>query len=283
MIRIPRHDFSTGALAQILQHAEARIEEELEDLEENPEWFSMALLSAPSALDWRCAGDPKADKLETWKACVTAIQIGHALFVSARATTPTVECQVGVDKRVFRSGAAPWAHAGNWLTAFWLSCVCRERERTDDLCQVPVSLLREAGGFDAYIYDWVEALQAYWRKQPELGDKLLTAVDGTDPEALRPRSRRGVLHLMYPPMNLLTQLVRGDQDKFTASLGKAVEWHKDFWTRNEELARDTDGLIALGPLALACLALDSGFMVEIDSEYLPKYLLDGGWVGEFPT
>jgi hypothetical protein len=52
--------------------------------------------------------------------------------------------------------------------------------------------------------------QAYRLRQPELGDKLFAAVDGTAPEVLRPASRSAVLHLMYPPMNLLTQLVRGN-------------------------------------------------------------------------
>ncbi|WP_308296058.1 immunity 49 family protein [Streptomyces sp. ISL-96] len=107
--------------------------------------------------------------------------------------------------------------------------------------------------------------------------------DDTAPEAVRPALRSAVLNLMYPPMTLLTQLVRGDQDRFTTKLAKTVEWHKDFWTRDEERERDSDGIIALGHLALACLALDSGFSVEVESEYLPKYLLDGGWVGEFPT
>ncbi|MCF1596040.1 immunity 49 family protein [Streptomyces muensis] len=260
-----------------------RLDDELEDLKENPEWFGMALSAAIDALNNRCSGDPEADKVETWEACVTAMQIGHALFVAARATTPTIECEVNHDKHVFRSGTGPWAHAGNWLTAFWLSCVCRERQRTNDLCQVPVALLREAGGFEEYMYLWVEALQAYWLRQPELGDKLLAAVDATDPDALRPASRSAVLNLMYPPMNLLTQLVRGDHNKFNTELAKTVEWHKDYWTRDQERARDSDGLIALGPLAIACLARDSGFTIDVESPYLPECLLDGSRHGEFPT
>ena len=282
-MQIPRRAFPTGALPQVLQNLKARLEDELEDLQEDPEWFGMALSSAIDALNNRCSGDPEADKVETWEACVTAMQIGHALFVAARATTPTVECEVGHEKHVFRSGTGPWADAGNWLTAFWLACVCRERQRTNDLCQVPVSLLREAGGFEEYMYAWVDALQAYWLRQPDLGDKLLAAVDATDPDVLRPASRSAVLNLMYPPMNLLTQLVRGDQDKFNTELAKTIEWHKDYWTRDEERARDSDGLIALGPLAIASLARDSGFTIDVDSPYLPKYLLDGSRHGEYPT
>ncbi|CAM5540733.1 hypothetical protein GCM10010329_28030 [Streptomyces spiroverticillatus] len=38
--------------------------------------------------------------------------------------------------------------------------------------------------------------------------------------------------------------------------------------------------MALGPLALACMAHDNGFPVAVNSEYLPKGLLEFGWVGE---
>lgn len=41
--------------------------------------------------------------------------------------------------------------------------------------------------------------------------------------------------------------------------------------------------MALGPLAMACLAYDAGFPIEIESEYLPKALVERAWVGEFDT
>ncbi|WP_338897446.1 Imm49 family immunity protein [Streptomyces sp. TG1A-60] len=43
----------------------------------------------------------------------------------------------------------------------------------------------------------------------------------------------------------------------------------------------TDGAVALGPLAVACLAYDVGMQVEVESEYLPRHLLERAWVGEF--
>jgi hypothetical protein len=129
----------------------------------------------------------------------------------------------------------------------------------------------------------VEALQAYWLKRPEFGDKLVAAVDGTDPSALRHAPRDGVLQIMYPPMNLLTQLARGDQEKFNTELAKALEWHKGYWTRDEERALTTQGLVALGPLGVACLAVQTGFAITVESEYLPKHLISGAWINEFPT
>ncbi|MFF4606253.1 immunity 49 family protein [Streptomyces sp. NPDC001339] len=271
-------------MSHLLEVLEPDLQEKIDDLGEDPEWFTMALASAVRVFNVRCAGDPAAAKLETWEACVTAMQLGSALFTSAQATTDTVECTIDHKKLTLRSGALPWAHAGNWITAFWLACVCRDKRRITELCQVPVSLLRESGAvFDEYLYDWVEALRAYWLRQPQLGDKLVAAVDGTAPEVLRHAAAGGVLRLMYPPMNLLTQLVRGDAERFNTELAKAVEWHKEYWTRDEDRELDPEGLVALGLTAVSCLALDAGFTLTVQSEYLPEGLLDAGWVGEFPT
>ncbi|WP_327353038.1 immunity 49 family protein [Streptomyces sp. NBC_01304] len=88
---------------------------------------------------------------------------------------------------------------------------------------------------------------------------------------------------MYPPMNLLTQLARGGEESFNSELAGALEWHKEYWTRDEDRALDAEGLTALGPLAVACLARDEGFSITVASEYLPKSLLDGGWLNGFPT
>ncbi|MDG4856973.1 immunity 49 family protein [Streptomyces sp. T-3] len=165
-----------------------------------------------------------------------------------------------------------------------MAAVCREKSRMTELCQYPVALLGESGTtFDAYIYDWVEALQAYWLNQPEFGDKLVAAVAGTDPDVLRHAPRDSVLKIMYPPMNLLAQLARGEEDSFNSELANTLAWHKEYWTRDEDRALDAEGLTALGPLAVSCLARDQGFSITVVSEYLPKCLLDGGWVDEFPT
>ncbi len=283
-MQIPRHEFPTRNVASVLESDAKRFWRNVESLRDEPSWFSNTLASAIQTLGLHCAVDPEADKLETWEACVTAMQVGSALFASAQATTGSIECRIGHEMHPIRAGALPRAHAGNWLNAFWLACICREKKRMTELCRFPVSQLRQADGvFDEYIYDWVEALQAYWLKRPEFGDKLVAAVDGTDPTRLRHAPRDGVLQIMYPPMNLLTQLARGDQDKFNAELAKAVQWHKDYWTRDEDRALETQGLVALGPLALTCLAVQAGFTLTVESEYLPKHLIAGAWINEFPT
>ncbi|MFJ6460088.1 Imm49 family immunity protein [Streptomyces sp. NPDC091387] len=67
------------------------------------------------------------------------------------------------------------------------------------------------------------------------------------------------------------------------SLEKALRAHKAYWTTDQERADSCYGWVALAPLAMACLALDADFSIEIESDYMPGHLLKATWAGEFPT
>lgn len=153
-----------------------------------------------------------------------------------------------------------------------------------DLCKVPLSLLRGSGGeYDEYIYAWIDTLQSYWLGHSDVGDKLVTAVRGTDPENVEIASRELMDKILYPPLDLFYRYLRQDQEQFNAALIESVTWHKEYWTGDSDRALSSEGLVALGPLAMACLAHDAGFPLAVESYYLPKALLEGAWVGEFET
>ncbi|EPH40644.1 hypothetical protein STRAU_6341 [Streptomyces aurantiacus JA 4570] len=182
------------------------------------------------------------------------------------------------------TGAQHFTDAGNWVTAFWLAVSCREQGRMTELANVPVELLRESDAvYDEYIYSWVDALQTYWMERPGLGEKLIAAFNGTDPETLRVADRELMLKILYPPLNLFLQFVKRDQENFNAALVEALTLHKEYWTQTEDRRLSTDGAVAIGPLAVACLAHDAGMAVEVESDYLPKHLLQRSWLGEFET
>ncbi|MER6356992.1 Imm49 family immunity protein [Streptomyces sp. NPDC001634] len=67
----------------------------------------------------------------------------------------------------------------------------------------------------------------------------------------------------------------------SAALVEAPELHKEYWTADEDLAKDAEGRIALGPLAIACLAYDGGMPIAVESDYPPKHLLQCGRLSEF--
>ncbi|CAL9558100.1 immunity 49 family protein [Streptomyces sp. Tu 3180] len=268
------------------QRINARTLKDIEDLEEYPDSLDMTFNRARQRAALLCVEDPTAEKLETWEAWVMAMQVGSALFASATAPEgSTVECMIGHEVRTIPAvGITHFVDAGTWLEAFWLAVVCRDQARMTQLCQVPIETLRASGAvFEEYVYHWVDALQTYWLERPGLGDKLVAAFDGTDPDRLRFMDRETMLKVLYPPINLFYRFVGRDPDQFNEALVQALELHKEYWTANEERQETGDGDVPLAVLAIACLAHDAGRPIEVESEYLPEHLLKRSWLGEFPT
>ncbi|WP_283990471.1 immunity 49 family protein [Streptomyces sp. 549] len=245
----------------------------------------MALDSNTAYLAVRCAIDPPAGELETWEACVSVMQVGSALFEAGVRVEGSAGCRIaGKELSIPATGPQHFTDAGNWLTAYYLALICREQGRMTRLSHVPLQLLRDSGAvYDEYIYHWVDALQTYWQEGPNFGDKFTSAFEGTDPARVRVASRELMLKILYPPLNLFYRYFRQDHEGFNAALKQALELHKEYWTADEERATSSAGAIALGPLAMACLAKDAGFPIEVESEYIPKHLVQGTWLGEFPT
>ncbi|MEU0204597.1 MULTISPECIES: immunity 49 family protein [unclassified Streptomyces] len=283
---VPRHEYPTDDVPDTLDALSETTSWILAEFTDSPVLRPQALSSTLTLAQQRCAVDPQAVRFETWEAWVTAMQTGSALFAAAMAPEgASITCRIKEQERTL-TATGPESHqnAGTWVTSFYLAMICRDNDRLHRLAQVPISLLQESGAvFDEYIYSWVEALQSFWLGRPDVGDKLIAAVDGTGPEALRYADADLMSKILYPPMMLLYRVIRRDPAEFNKALTDALRWHKAYWTADLDRATNADGLVALGPLAMACLARDQGITVEVESEYLPRALLQQSWVGEFDT
>jgi hypothetical protein len=284
-VRVPRHgspgpDDEGYALA-----LGEGLSDSIQSLEQSPRGFGGTLSEAVMHVQARLAVNPDASGIDTWEAVVSAMQVGSAMFASASATEGTIQCRIDHELRtVPATGPQPYANAGNWLTALWFTIVCRDQNRMTQLCEVPLDLLRASGAeHDEYMYHWVDALQAYWLERPGLVEKLVAAIEGSYPGVARIAERDLLEKILYQPINLFHRFLRKDHDGFNQALVEALEFHKAYWTANEERERSVEGYIALGPLAIACLAQDAGFPIEVESDYLPSELLNRAWLGEFET
>ncbi|MER5432954.1 immunity 49 family protein [Streptomyces sp. NPDC002588] len=280
---VPRHEYATDDVPDTLDALGETANWILDEFADSPVLRPQALSTALTLAQQHCAIDPQAVKFETWEAWVTAMQTGSALFAAATAPDGTsVICRIKEQERTLpATGPESHLNAGTWVTAFYLAMICRDNDRLRGLAEVPVSLLRDSGAvFDEYIYSWVEALQSFWLGRQDVGDKLVAAVDGTAPDALRYADADLMSKILYPPLILLYRVIRRDPAQFNKALTDALRWHKAYWTADEDRATSADGLIALGPLAMACLARDQGIPVDVESEYLPEALLKYAWIGE---
>jgi hypothetical protein len=285
--RIDRHEFRTDNAAELIAPVVKSTADVLEHLETSEDDRYEALSTTLTLAKWRCLTDPTAGSFPTWEAWVTAMQVGNGLFASATATEGPVPCRIGSRgevKQLPASGPQDYLHAGNWLTSFYLAVICRENDRVNQLAQVPLSFLRDSGAeFDEYLYAWVETLQNLWFGRQATWDTLVTAVNGTDPQNARIASPELMLKILYPPLELFRHYLRREPEPFNAALADALTWHKEYWTANEARSLSSEGLVALGPLAIACMAHDADMAIEVESEYIPRALLKRSWVGEYDT
>ncbi|WP_370964214.1 immunity 49 family protein [Amycolatopsis sp. cg9] len=255
-------------------------------IERSPEGrgLRLALSRSMEELGFRTIGDPRADRLGTWAAAVHAMQAGTALFLAARRTEGEVEFRYGEDT-LRRAAVGPNmdANAVVWLDALWLAMICRERPRIDVLAAIPPDLLRASTiEYDEFVHSWVAALQTYWTRGDGLVDRILSAMAGTDPAGLRLLDPDAVLQRYYPPIEMFFHLTQRDDAAFNDSLHTALELHRRYWSADDRRTSPF-GYVALGPLAVACLARDAGVTIEVESDYLPANLLAGTWTGEHST
>ncbi|WP_437048414.1 immunity 49 family protein [Streptomyces sp. enrichment culture] len=284
-VTVARHGVVTPDVDGFVARLDEGVARDIDELEDSTDMVDFAFTNAVMALHARCVGDPEAEEVETWESAVNAMQLGSALFAVAGTSEGSVECRINHKmRRIPAMGAMSSADAGNWLTAFWLAVICREPGRMTQLCEVPLERLRAPEGqYDEYIYHWVDTLQTYWLRRSGLVEKLTATLEMSDPAVARIAPRDLLQGVLYPPINLFYHFVRRDVAGFSPALEEALRLHRSYWTLTEERQTDIDGAIALGPLAIACWAYDGQLPIEVESEYLPKHLLQHDWLGEFPT
>ncbi|SEF27201.1 Immunity protein 49 [Amycolatopsis pretoriensis] len=283
MRTVARHEIDEKYAAETVEMLAERLHEAREDIEEEVLGPGFALKRSLEEFRTRTVGDPRAAWNDTWLAFARAMQAGDALFVTAaRPAGEQVEFRFGEDT-VRRPATGPTrdSHAANWLTAFYLAIVCRERPRIDRLAAVPAEVFRDSGAdFDDFLTDWAQALRIWARGEDGLVDAVLTAMSGTEPESLRVFPPEPVLKQQFPPMELFYLFTQREEAKFNDSLVLALDLHKQYWTADEDRQRNPEGFVALAPLAMACLARDAGMAIDVESDYLPHHLLAGTRVGE---
>jgi len=84
-----------------------------------------------------------------------------------------------------------------------------------------------------------------------------------------------VLNVLVPEMQMLFRLALGEVGPFDDSLEFALERHKKYWSKSNR-KKDPDGFLALGALSISSAAFDAGFPVEVESDYVPRDLIENG-------
>jgi hypothetical protein len=287
---VQRHELDLAFAAEQAERFHKRMmESDIPRLPRFPGRLRDLLVHASGEMGYRCASDTGAYEAPTWESTTLAMQAGASIFAVAQPTSGTVDCKIWTETvTIPATGPMSWSNEGMWLQALFFTMICRERERTDFLCAVPEDFLRasEQGGVPyPYMEHWGRALRTWWLREDEHYDHLIAAVRAADPEApgLDRAGSEHIALLALPRMKMFKGIVENDEAAFNDALFEALELHRTYWTRDSERAADPSSHVALEPLGLACLARELGLTIDVQSAYLPEALLDGRWIGEFPT
>jgi hypothetical protein len=183
------------------------------------------------------------------------------------------------------TGPVHYANVKRWLDAFWLAAIVRDRKCMDLLASLPLEIIKASGNqYEELEAQWARSLQMFTRGASGVAEVLAEAMAATAPERLTVSLPEYALRLAFPAMKTFLNLMRSNHEReLNQALAQALEQHKAYWTEDSQLADTPNGFVALAPLGLACIATEAGLTVDVESEYLPRHLLLGSWVGEYRT
>jgi hypothetical protein len=155
-----------------------------------------------------------------------------------------------------------------WVTGWYAALIARDDACRTLLATVPNRIL-EVNGVTAHIEVWREALQGFDANPGSVEPLVAKATSLTAAPSFATTWAVHRAHSAVYPM--LVPIVRGDPDGLHAAMSDALLAHRRYWGKREP--GSYRGWVALGPLAMCCLAADRGIPVRVDSEYLVPYLI----------
>lgn len=235
-----------------------------------------------SIITFSCAIDDRPRARRGLRVCADAVT---ALF--RLAAHPNVATSFTIEDRAYTVTVGPHGMAGppEWRNGFSAACALRHSAALTELVGASDDTLNASSmsaAWDASAYPHIHALQSLTRREHEAGAQLRAARE------LAAANNRDAHYrdLIVAEIDLATALHEADAARFNAALERALVAHRTYWTQPpgpNDIVRNRpeypDGFVALLPLALACLAHDRGIAVDVESAYIPSWIVRREWSG----
>lgn len=204
----------------------------------------------------------------------TAVEGWVALFDAATTVNPRFDAHFADIGTVSleRTGITSLNNAGCWSYGVWAATAIRADESVRHLASVPAEVFREASPSDPeYHYLYAESIRAFVLKAPTAPRLIFETLKATDPDDLPEYTVDYALLIVVPALELMTRLWDNDKPAFDKAMIKALENHRRYWSHPDR-SKDLSGSLAIPPLALARLADDKGWVLDVQSDYIPECL-----------
>ncbi|WP_419655878.1 hypothetical protein Dvar_49880 [Desulfosarcina variabilis str. Montpellier] len=163
-----------------------------------------------------------------------------------------------------------------WQTAYFLAAVMRDRESMDSLARFPVEILRQSATKNSEAeYLLVEALQSLHLGRSDYGSKLMDFSSSVDLQ----NADDWLLDITLGKFETLLAFTTNRDADFNEMLAKNLAAHCTYYERNTpEDQAPVKSWIAIELLCMACMVYDRGEPVTVESDYIPRFLLEGTYL-----
>jgi hypothetical protein len=277
IMKISRHNIDSNDIQSDYDYYARLLEKSIKNIHKAPANLGTLARNARSYAGYQCILDPNS--IQLWRALRIAAY--SLTSVCELASLPEGEYEVFAgegDPVMLPAGVNSYSNGLSWLHGFYLGVACRETHLNERLAEIPVDILKQTTTrSDEYLYLQIEALQSFWKGAADTPQRVIEAMKATDPEVIKVGTVDAALNIAVPEIDLLFRLLENDSVAFNESLIKALERHKKHSSK-ENLKNDPRGFIAVGILGLVSIAYERGMTIEVESDYIPKYIFQGDFL-----
>jgi len=168
-----------------------------------------------------------------------------------------------------RQAPSDLATTAVWQRGFFAALLLRDEERGAWLARFPLAVL-EASPLQSlpHTYMAVHTLGGFRLDEGGWQDDLAHTIMLAEAEDQNKEWRE---ELELPVLRMLARIYG---DGFSEAFEAALLAHRTYYTRGS-MRNDRNGFLALGPAALAAWAHDCDRLVTVESDYAPRWLIEG--------
>lgn len=163
-------------------------------------------------------------------------------------------------------------HPARWCEAYFSAVISRDQESLNELANFPIELLKQSSTISGPVsYLLIEVFQSYHHRANNFPEKLDTAMS-----AANKQGDDWALDIAMGYLETFAALNTDAGYDFNETLAKNVLLQEEYHIRNAPKdVIPVESFIPLELLGMACMYHDQGNQVTVDSDSLPKFLIEG--------
>ncbi len=167
---------------------------------------------------------------------------------------------------------------GTWLEGIYVAMILRDIGAVKVYGEAdPEKVVRYGQTTpDPWEIPYIKFLNGIWAFDTNIGTHLKDALKGADPSHYSVERADYLLNIISPVMELWAMVFGKDEARFNAKLLEQQQLRRDWHEAlGEESGNSIMEYIDLAALAAVCHAHDKGFKIDVKSDYLPEFLING--------